>query len=144
MKTTVSNYKNDKYYPRVVKAVKELLSHSEVVAPVDVIIRMGNLSKQNYDSWKKGQVSYLEKVFEGNLSKANRILQIIKFHAHDLNMKPSHTVYKKTGKGAKHLLKFSKSGNPKLETSYSTHYLVNSPKKLDAELNNFLKLVQTK
>ncbi len=44
MKTTVKNYRDDKYYPRVVKAVNEILSHNTVVAPVEVLIRMGNLS----------------------------------------------------------------------------------------------------
>ena len=90
-----------------------------------VLIKMGNLSKKNYESWKIGNVTCLESVFEGSLSKANRILRIIRFHAHDLNMEPSSAVYKKSGKRAKHQLKFSKSGNPKIEVSYSTHYIWN-------------------
>ena len=125
MKTTVNNYKDDKYYPRVVKAVNELLVYNTVMSPVEVLIKMGNLSKKNYELWRKGQVSCLERVFEGSLSKANRILRIIRFYAHDLNMKPSPTVYKRTGKGAKHLLIFSKSGDPKIERAYSTHFIVN-------------------
>ena len=55
MKTTVNNYKDDKYYPRVVKAVNELLVYNTVMSPVEVLIKMGNLSKKNYELWRKGR-----------------------------------------------------------------------------------------
>jgi hypothetical protein len=35
---TVDNYRGDKYYPRVVRAVAKILSRSNVVAPVDVLL----------------------------------------------------------------------------------------------------------
>lgn len=121
----VSNYRKDKYYPRVVKAFARILIKRDVVAPIDVFIEMGNLSQMHHDSWRQGKVPYLERVIEGNLSKANRILRIIGFHAHDLNMVPSITIYHTWGKGKKRPLRFSKSGNKKLEDSYSRHYLWN-------------------
>ena len=102
-KVTVTTYRKDKYYPRVVRAVARVLSKSDVVAPVDVLIEMGNLTKINHDAWRQGKVPYLERVFEGSLSKANRILRIIGFHAHDLNMVPNITQYHQKGKGKKHL-----------------------------------------
>ena len=106
-KVTVTTYRKIKYYPRVVRAVARVLSKSDVVAPVDVLIEMGNLTKKNHDAWRQGKVPYLERVFEGNLSKANRILRIIGFHVHDLNMVPNITQYNKKGKGKKHPLRFS-------------------------------------
>ncbi len=121
----LDTYKKDKYYPRVVRAIARILEKSDVVAPVDVLMGMGNLSKQNHDAWRRGQTPYLERVFEGSLSKANRILKIIGFHVHDLNMIPRETAYFKTGKGKKHPLRFSKSGNKKLEEAYSKHYYWN-------------------
>jgi hypothetical protein len=45
-KVTVTIYRKDKYYPRVVRAVSSVLSKSDVVAPVDVLIEMGNLPKR--------------------------------------------------------------------------------------------------
>ncbi len=39
----------DKYYLRIVRAVAKILSHSNVVAPLDVLMEMGNLTKQNHD-----------------------------------------------------------------------------------------------
>jgi len=94
---TVNTYQKDKYYPRVVRAVEKILARADVVAPSDILIEMGNLSKKNYEAWRKGQVPYLEQVFEGSLSKANRILRIIGFHAHDLNMVPRQTAYHQWG-----------------------------------------------
>lgn len=132
-KTNLSTYRKDKYYPRVVQAVAKILSISDTVATVDVLIEMGNLSKKNHEAWLKGQVPYLERVFEGNLSKANRILRIIGFHAHDLNMVPKRTIYSKRGKGNSLILRFSKSGDKNIEEAYSRHYLWNqSPEKKQA------------
>ncbi|MGM0641813.1 MAG: hypothetical protein ACQESN_10365 [Thermotogota bacterium] len=113
-KVTVSTYKKDKYYPRVIRAFEDILSKSDVVSPVEVFISMGNLSKKNYELWRHAKVPFLERVLEGNLSKINRILRIIGFHAHDLNMVPSITHYHKWGKGKKHLLRFSKTGDKNL------------------------------
>ena len=107
-KVTVTTYRKDKYYPRVVRAAAKVLSKSDEIAPVDVLIEMGNLAKKNHDAWRQGKVPYLERVFEGSLSKANRILRIIGFHAHDLNMVPHITQYHQKVKGKKHQLLFSK------------------------------------
>ena len=122
---TVNTYRKDKYYPRVVRAVGKILAQADVVAPSDILIEMGNLSKKDYEAWRKGQVPYLERVFEGSLSKANRILRIIGFHTHDLNMVPRQTAYHQWGNGKNRILRFSKSGDPNLEKAYSRHYIWN-------------------
>ena len=126
MKTpTVRTYREDTFYPRVVRAFARILARSNVVAPIEILMEMGNLSKANYEAWRRGQTPYLERVFEGSLSKANRILRIIGFHAHDLDMVPSQTVYRQWGKGRSRTLRFSKSGAPDVERAYSRHYLWN-------------------
>jgi hypothetical protein len=118
---TLNSYKKDKYYPRVVRAVARILARAEVVAPVDVLVEMGNLSKKNLEAWRAGHVPYLERVFEGSLSKANRILRIIGFHVHDLNMVASHATYRATS-GRHAALRFSKQGAKTIEDAYSRHY----------------------
>jgi hypothetical protein len=129
-RVTVNTYRKDKYYPRVVRAVGKILARADVVAPTEILIEMGNLSQKNYEAWRKGKIPFLERVFEGNLSKANRILRIIGFHAHDLNMVPRNTHYHQWGKGKKRALRFSKSGDKKIEEAYSRDYLWNqSPEK---------------
>ncbi|MDL1985876.1 MAG: hypothetical protein LWX54_17170 [Deltaproteobacteria bacterium] len=62
-KVTVNTYRKDKYYSRVVRAVERVLAIGDIVASMDILIEMGNLSKKNYEAWRKGQVPYLERVF---------------------------------------------------------------------------------
>ena len=124
-KVTVNTYRKDKHYSRVIKAAGRILTREDILSPIDILIEMGHLSKNNYEAWRKGQVPYLERVIEGNLSKVNRILRIIGFHAHDLNMVPRQTVYHQWGKGKKRVLRFSRSGDSNLEKAYSRHYIWN-------------------
>jgi hypothetical protein len=124
MKITASNYKKDKLYVPVARAVAEILKKESVVTPVDVIMRMDRLAKENYEDWRFGRIPYLEKVFVGNLSKANRILLILRYHAQALHLTPSQTEYRKWGKGGKRIvLRFSKGGHPRIEAAYSCHYV---------------------
>ena len=96
-----------------------------MVAPVDVLLEMGNLTPKHHEAWCRGHVPYLERVFAGSLSKANRILRLLGFHVHDLNMLPRRTVYHQWGQGTNRLLRFSKSGNQDVEKAYATHYVWN-------------------
>lgn len=84
---------------------------------------MGRLSRKDYEGWRFGRVPYLERVIHGNLSKANRILRILRLHAHDLNLRPSSTAYMKWGKGPKTRLRFSKTGNPDVEAAYARCFI---------------------
>lgn len=122
---TLSNYRKDAYYPRVVRAVASVLSRSDVVTPVDVLLEMGNLSPKDHEAWRKGSVPYLERVFQGNLSKANRILRLIGFHSHDLNMVPEQGVYERRVRGKRLRLRFSRSGIRRIEEAYSRQYTWN-------------------
>ena len=62
MKTTPSTYKKDKYYSKVTAAVDQLLKERHVVAPVEVFMQMGNLTKEDYENWRFGRIPYLERV----------------------------------------------------------------------------------
>jgi hypothetical protein len=126
-KIAASNYQKDKYYKSVTRAVHELLQEKPFVAPVDLFMQMGKLSKEDYENWRFRRIPHLEKVLNCNLSKANRILRILKYHAKAIGLKPAHTVYRKWGKGKKRItLRFSKFGEPNVELSYSTHYVAAS------------------
>ena len=105
-KITVENYRNDRYYSKITTAVSQILSRKDFVAPIDVFIEMGLLTLTDVERWKRNQVPCLERVIQCNLAKAGRILRILRFHAHDLNLGPSMTVYKIKGR----LLRFSLAG----------------------------------
>ena len=122
-KITLQNYTTDKYYPKIVKAVASILASENVVTPIKLFVVMELLEQKDVDHWRKGRVPYLEKAIKCNLAKASRILRILRFHAHDLNLKPSMTVYKRTVNGKKILLQFSKSGARLLEEAYARHFV---------------------
>ena len=119
-RVTLKNYKEDSYYPKVVRAVGEILQESRVVRTTEVHVKVGVLSTENLKRWKAGQVSYLEAVIQCNLSKAERINKVLGFHAHDLNLGKSHNYVKHKGKP----LRFSKSGVKKVEEHYAAQYSV--------------------
>lgn len=122
-KISLDNYRTDKFYPRIVRAVEALLSKGDVVAPIEVFIEMKLLTTEAVEDWRRGRVSCLERVIQCNLSAASRILRILRMHVHDLNLRPSITVYHRWGQGPKTRLRFSKSGEPAIEEAYSRHFI---------------------
>ena len=50
---TVNTYRQDKFYPWVVRSVARILSRSDVVAPVDVLVEMGVLTAESLEGWRR-------------------------------------------------------------------------------------------
>jgi hypothetical protein len=120
---TIASYRKGRLYPRIERAVAAILERGKVVAPVDVLVEMGLLAPEHLDDWRRGKVPYLERVIHCNLSKLSRLLRILRFHVHDLNLAPSMTVYMRWGKGSRLPLRFTKTGDPKLEEAYARHFV---------------------
>jgi hypothetical protein len=120
---TVASYRDDPLYPRITRAVHALLGHSNVVTLVDVLIAMELLTRDHLEDWRHGRVPFLEQVIHCNLTRLGRLIRILRFHAHDLNLKPSWTAYMRWGKGPKQRLRFTKTGDPKVEEAYATHFV---------------------
>ena len=87
-------------------------------APVDVLMDIGVLDKARYDDWRAGRVPFLEAVCTANLHKLSEIMKEIRGCAARTGLKSSVSSYKHKGKA----LRFSKTGNPKIEEAYATHY----------------------
>ena len=69
---------------QLIKKVNEVAENQRqqrgYIAPVDVLMEIGVLTKQNYEAWRFGKVSYLEKACTCNLNKLTKILkQIYKY-----------------------------------------------------------------
>lgn len=113
-------------------------------APVDVLMEVGYLSKQDYENWRYGRVDYLERVCKANLSKLSLVMREMRSYAAKAGLKPSFCYYKqwgtkkKNGQGRKPVipLRFSKSGNPEIERQYATHFV-------DVKRTNQLKAEKT-
>lgn len=120
---SVATFRDDPLYPRIVSAVEKLLVGGKVVAPVDVLIKMSLLTPKKLEDWRRGRVPYLERVILGNLTRLSRLLRILRFHAHELNLVPSITVYMRWSKGPKQRLRFTKTRDPRIEEAYSRHFV---------------------
>ncbi len=101
---SVATYRKDPVYPRVARAVDGLLNRGTVVTPVDVLIGMGLLTREQLEDWRRGRVPYLERVINCNLTRLSRLLR-------------------RWGKGPKQRLRFTKTGDAKLEEAYATHFV---------------------
>jgi hypothetical protein len=122
-KLSVNNFRSDPMFPRIERAVAEQLAEGNVVAPVDVLVGMGLLRTDHLEDWRRGRIAYLERVITCNLSRVSRLLRIMRFHAHDLDLESSFTVYNRHGKGPRQLLRFSKTGDANLDSAYATHFV---------------------
>jgi len=138
---------NDKELHAKVHSVSyNLMEATGIVTPVDVLMKIGILSKSDYENWRNGKVPYLEKVCKINLSKLQKINREIQAFAKKNDLKPSWTFYKQWGKNKKVnkdkaiQLRFSQNGIESIEREYATHYI--SPKKVDeAKMRCLLKKV---
>lgn len=118
----LDNYREGKDYGKIVAAVGRVLARQRSVSPIEVFVEIGVLMADDVERWKRGQVPYLERVVRCNLPRAGRILRMLRFHAHDLNLKPSMTCYHQ--RKCKRPLRFSKSGEHLIEEAYSRHFVV--------------------
>ncbi|MEO5995918.1 MAG: hypothetical protein ABIN89_04305 [Chitinophagaceae bacterium] len=115
---------NNKELEEQVKHLSTLLIYEKgFVCSVDMLLKLGYLKKEAYESWRFGRIGYLEKVCNANLSKLSIINKAIRKIAFDLKLEKSSTSYEKYGKGVSRRLIFSKSGNRNIEDAYATHYL---------------------
>ena len=101
----------------------ELLNEKGYLCFVDIFMKLGYLSKSDYENWRFRRVSPLERVLTVNLSRINFIMKTVRRNSLNGHLKPSLTVYKSWGKGKKTLLQFSNSGDPAIETAYATHFV---------------------
>lgn len=122
-RVAVHDFWNDPMFRGIEHAVAAMLADGKVVAPVDVLVRMDFLAPKDLVDWRFGRVPYLERVIRGSLSRLSRLLRILGFHCHDLNLIPSHTTYVKWGKGARTPLRFTKTGDERLEKIYARHFV---------------------
>ena len=134
---------NKELIEKVQSAIAHQCKQRGYAAPVDVLMAVGVLTKQNYEDWRFGRVDYLERVCTVNLSKLSFIMHQIQEYAKKTGLKPSFCYYKrwnvkkKSGQGKRPVipLRFSKSGANEIERCYAIHFV-------DSKRMEVLKLEQ--
>jgi hypothetical protein len=107
----------------VKKLVHSLRYEKGYICAVDILLRLGYLSKKSYEDWRFGRVEYLEKVCNANLGTLTFINKTIRTIAGELQLESSWTGYNQYGKNKQQRLIFSKSGRKNIEATYATHYI---------------------
>lgn len=111
---------------KVQSSLNHQLQTSGCATPIQTLLDLNILSKEDYERWRTGKVDYLERVCHTNLRKLTTISNAIREYAKDQKLKESYTVYKQWGtKNKNRKLRFSKSGNETIERKYATHYIRN-------------------
>jgi hypothetical protein len=114
---------NKELHDKVHSAMYALIKEKGIASPVEVLMAIGVLSKEDYEAWRFGRITYLERVCKVNLKKLSPINHEIRVFARKSNLKPSWTDYRQWGKGKNNRLRFSKSGDEQIERLYATHYV---------------------
>jgi hypothetical protein len=119
---TVDDFRHDPMFPRIERAVAAILANGKVVTPVDVLVKMDLLAPKDLEDWRFGGTPYLERVIRGSLPRLGRLLRILGYHCHDLNLVASQTAYVSWGNGPRTPLRFTKTREPRLEKLYARHF----------------------
>ena len=127
-------------HDKVNSAMYTLIRDKGVASPVEVLMAIGALSKENYERWRTGRVDYLERVCQINLSKLADVNREMRTFAKKANLKTSWTDYhRKSSKGNNVRLRFSKSGAENIERAYATHFVSQGKVQEAAERKDFHK-----
>ncbi len=108
---------------RIHNSIYHNIRNKGYVAPVDVLMDIGVLFKEDHDNWRFGRVDYLERVCRANLKELSVIMKEIRIYAANNNLKPSYTFYHQWGKKKNRGLRFSKSYDENIEQNYATHFV---------------------
>jgi hypothetical protein len=110
----------DPLMPVVAEVVAEILAAGDVVAPLDVLVRLEVIEAEQVEAWRRGGLPYLERGIHSGLSRVSRLLRLIAEHSLALGLAPVSGKYQRRGKGR---LRFSKRGDSESETAYATHFV---------------------
>jgi hypothetical protein len=107
---------------RVVKAAEAALVDRHFVTATDVLVGVGWLTTPQVDRWRRGQVDYLERLVTANPSKVSTAMATFGQWARNEGLNPSESAYLSRARDHRPL-RFSKSGDPRIEAAYRTHWV---------------------
>jgi hypothetical protein len=107
---------------RVTRAAEAALAARKYASPIDVLVGIGWLDPGALKRWQQGQIDYLERSVQTNLSRISEAMKLFRSWATAKGLKPSETHYV-ARTSSRRPLRFSKSGNPTIEKLYRTHWI---------------------
>jgi len=112
----------NKLRARVVTAAEAALARQGYVSAIDVLSGIGWLDEATLKRWRQAQLPDLEAGIQTNLSRISEAMHLFRAWATGKQLSPSETAYvAKTP--ARPPLRFSKSGDPTVESHYRTHWV---------------------
>jgi len=115
---------NNKDLVKNIFSIANSLVHEKgYVCSVDVLMKLGYLSITDYREWRFGKIDYLERACRINLNALSLMNKAIREFSRRRHLSEAWTEYNQHGCKTKRRLRFSKSGNPRIEKLYATHYL---------------------
>ena len=107
---------------RVVKAAEAALAAQGYASAIDVLVGIGWLDAGKLEQWRRGQVDYLERVVQSNLSRISEAMKLFRSWADRRGLSASPTSYVARSP-RRQTLRFSRSGDPTIEALYRTHWV---------------------
>ncbi len=104
---------------QVVKVAQGAVMERGFATPIDVLVGLGWLTQAKVQEWRQGRIPYLEGATTANLSRISRAMSEFRRWARATGVRPSRTEYMHRGQR----LRFSKTGDFKLEEAYRTRYV---------------------
>jgi hypothetical protein len=107
---------------RVARAAEAALAARQFVSAIDILVGIGWLDLEAAERWRRGQIDCLERVVRTNLPRISEAMQLFRSWATTQGLFASETTYvARTPR--RQMLRFSRSGDPKIEASYRTHWV---------------------
>ena len=107
---------------RVAKAAETALAGKRFVSAIDVLVGIGWLDPGAVERWRRGQIDYLERVVQTNLSRISEAMRLFRSWATAKGLFASPTDYV-ARRPRRQTLRFSKSGDAGIEAAYRTHWV---------------------
>jgi hypothetical protein len=87
-----------------------------------VLVGIGWLDPGKLEQWRRGQVDFLERVVQTNLPRISEAMKLFRSWAARSGLSASQTAYVARNP-RRQTLRFSRSGDPKIEALYRTHWI---------------------
>jgi hypothetical protein len=112
----------NKLRQRVAGAAESALAKQGYVSAIDILTGIGWLDQATLKRWRQGQLPYLERGIQTNLSRISEAIKLFQAWAREKHLYPSETAYVARSP-ARPTLRFSKSGDSRIERLYRTHWV---------------------